>query len=222
MEQLGALITKLAEEIADAKAQIATTETEIKAASEAREKENSAFQTTIADQRATQEILKKALLRLEDYYKKGLGKAVFAQRAAQEPPVKFNAYKDNAGASPVMGLIEQIIEDSKTLEAESTEAEYGAQSSYEAMVKDSKALIASLTEAITEKTKATAAAKEELGAAKGNHAFAVEELDSLSAYEQDLHSECDFVMSNFDIRQKACLQEMEAIQGAKGILSGAK
>merc|ERR1712187_596748 len=98
-------------------AQIATTETEIKEASEAREKENTAFQTTIADQRATQDILKKALLKLEDFYKKGLGKEVFVQqRVAQTPPAQFNAYKMNAGSSPVMGLIEQIIEDSKALE----------------------------------------------------------------------------------------------------------
>jgi len=50
----------------------------------------------------------------------------------------------------------------------------------------------------------------------------VGELESLAAYEADLHDECDFVLKNFEIRQKARLQEMEAIQAAKAILSGAK
>eukprot|EP00415_Alexandrium_ostenfeldii_P003050 UN3050 len=48
----------------------------------------------------------------------------------------------------------------------------------------------------------------------------ISELESLADYKADLHGQCDFVMKNFDVRQKARLQEMEAIQAAKGILSG--
>merc|ERR1719305_1578837 len=154
IENLEALLETLAKEIKEAKAQIAETEVEVKKASEAREAENAEFQTTVADQRATQTILKKALTRLEDFYKKGKGsKLVLAQ---QEPPVKFNSYKKNAGASPVMGLIEQIIEDSKKVESESTTAEYKAQADYEVFVKDSTALIKSLTKAVVAKTKDSA------------------------------------------------------------------
>jgi len=142
--------------------------------------------------------------------------------AQQEPPVKFNAYKNNAGASPVMGLIEQIIEDSKKVESEATAAETQAQADYESFVKDSTALIKSLDEAVGAKTKASATAESELAESKGDHEAAVGELESLAAYEADLHGECDWVMKNFEIRQKARLQEMEAIQAAKAILSGAK
>merc|ERR1719245_2489623 len=146
IESLEALSEKLAKEVKEAKDQIEATEVEIKKASETREAENAEFQTTVADQRATQTILKKALTRLEDFYKKGKGnKLVLAE---QEPPVKFNSYKKNAGASPVMGLIEQIMEDSKKVESESTTAEYKAQADYEVFVKDSTALIKSLTEAV--------------------------------------------------------------------------
>merc|ERR1719362_2848574 len=167
IEKLQALIEKLGNEIKEAKAQIAETEVEVKKASEAREEENAEFQSTVADQRATQTILKKALTRLEDFYKKGKGKKLVL--AQQEPPVKFNAYKDNAGASPVMGLIEQIMEDSKKVESESTTAEYKAQADYEVFVKDSTALIKSLTEAVVAKTKDSATAESELAEAKGDH-----------------------------------------------------
>jgi len=220
IDQLDALLKKLAEEIAEAQTQTVQTETEIKSASEAREKENAEFQTVIADQRAMQEILKKALARLEDFYTKGKGKGggVYLQ---QEPPVKFNSYKENAGSSPVMSLLEQIIGDSVTLETEAIAAETKAQSDYEAMVKDSNDIIADLAESITSKTKGAAAATMEKSESESEHLSAVGELDGLSAYEADLHGQCDFVLKNFDIRQKARLQEMEAIQAAKGILSGA-
>jgi len=219
IESLEALGEKLAKEIKDAKEQISATEVEIKKAGEAREAENAEFQTTVADQRATQTILKKALTRLEDFYKKGKGnKLVLTQ---QEPPVKFNKYKDHAGASPVMGLIEQIIEDSKKVESEATSSEYKAQAEYESFVKDSTAIVKQLGEAIVVKTKASATAESDLASAKGDHEAAVAELESWAAYKADLHGQCDFVLKNFDIRQSARLQEIESIQAAKAILSGA-
>jgi len=221
LARLAALIKKLEEEIKEAKVQIADTEVEIKKASENREKENAEFQTTVADQRATQDILKKALLRLQDFYTKSIGKAVLAQRSVQTPPVKFNAYKVNKGSSPVMGLIEQIIEDSVKLETEATAAETQAQAAYEKLVKDSNALIAALSEAVTAKTAAIADAKVDSAETSSQLQSTVDELKALATEDAELHQECDFVLKNFDIRQRARLQEIEAIQQAKAILSGA-
>merc|ERR1719401_1618234 len=99
IEKLTKLIKKLGEEIAAAKAEIAETETAILKASQVREGENAEFQTVVADQRATQDILAKALGKLKEFYKTAKGGALF-QKNSQEPPVKFNAYKNNAGASP--------------------------------------------------------------------------------------------------------------------------
>ena len=41
-------------------------------------------------------------------------------------------------------------------------------------------------------------------------------------YKEQLHSSCDFVLKNFDIRQTARDEEIEALKQAKAILSGAK
>jgi len=136
--------------------------------------------------------------------------------------VKFNSYSKNAGASPVIGMIEQIIEDSKALESESVAAETEAQSSYETFVKDSNALIKELSNSVAAKTKASATAKEDAEQAKSDRDSAIEELESLALTEGDLHGECDWVMRNFAARQKARMDEMEAIGQAKAILSGAK
>lgn len=220
IESLTKLIGTLGEEVATAKSSIADSEVAIKKASETREKENSEFQTTIADQRATQAILSKALDRLKEFYEKKSALLQTGASSKQEPPVKFNAYKSNAGSSGVMGLLEQIIEDSKALEKEATAGETEAQASYESFVKESNAVIAELSTAITSKSKAVAASEVELEQAKSDLTSTDNEIASLEEFKADLHQQCDWVLKNFNIRQAARLQEIEAIQKAKAILSG--
>jgi len=221
MDQLETLVKQLSKEIEEAKTQISETEVAIKQAGQTREEENAEFQSVVADQRATQGILAKALAKLEDFYKKNIGKEVFLQ-AQQTPPVQFTNYTANAGSSSVISLIEQIMGDSKALEAEETAAETKAQADYEIFVGDSNSLIQDLQESIAHKTKASAAAAADHNQAGLDLTNTESELDSLAEYEADLHAECDFVLKNFDIRQAARLQELEAIQQAKAILSGAK
>jgi hypothetical protein len=218
IEKLSKLIAKLTEEIAENNKQIADTEVAIKKASQTREGENAEFQNVVADQRATQDILTKALKKLKDFYKgdKG-GTPVLVQ---QEPPVKFTAYKTNAGANPVIGLIEQISEDSKKLEHESVQGETEAQANYEKFVADSNSLIKQLQDTIEAKSKAKATATEDREQAKSDLGNTVEELQSLAMTNADLHGECDWLLRNFEARQKARLEEMEAIGQAKAILSG--
>jgi len=221
LQQLANLIAQLADEIAQARSDIANAQTEIKKASQNREAENAAFQATVADQRATQTILNKALTRLQAFYEKNIGVKVIYAQQEQTPPVKFNKYKANAGSNPVIGLLQQIIGDSVTLEGEATSGEASAQADYEVFVKDSNALISGLSDAVASKGKATADAKLDSAEAQGDLDSTIGELESLTAYDGDLHGQCDWVLKNFDVRQKARLQEMEAIQSAKSILSGA-
>lgn len=56
-----------------------------------------------------------------------------------------------------------------------------------------------------------------------------EELDGANADLDDLHSvktglngECDYILKNFDARQEAQAQEIDALREAKQILSGMK
>jgi len=172
----------------------------------------------VADQRATQAILKKALEKLTTFYKKAF--LIQKSQSKQEPPVKFGAMKSNAGASPVIGMIEQIIEDSKALENEAVAGENEAQKSYETFVSDSNDQVAELTESVSHKNKALANANVESNQAQSDLESTNGELEALALYEADLHGDCDFVLRNFNIRQKARMDEMEAIGQAKAILSG--
>lgn len=219
IESLATLIAKLKEEIGAAKERVSEAHKEIKFASEDREAENAEYQQVVSDQRATQTILKKALDKLAAVYK-AQARGVAALQGEQTPPGQFAPYKQHGGASPVMGLIEQIIEDSKKLEAQAVKGEEEAQAGYEKFVKDANAEIDSLTNAIVRKSKSIETAKLDSETAHGDLEATNAELESLSLYLGDLHQQCDFVVKNFDIRQKARLNEIEAIQEAKSILSG--
>jgi hypothetical protein len=219
IESLEDAIKAYEKEIQEAQAKIADNKKAMLSASQTREAENKEFQTVVADQRAAQAILKKALGALKSFYDK---KALLQQKQgdSQTPPVQFTKYSKNAGSVSVMGLIEQIIGDSVALEKESIAAETQAQADYEKFAKDTTAENKALGELVVFKTKAIASAKVEKSDTEATHEATVDELESLAQANADLHSECDFTMKNFDIRQKARLQEIEAIQKAKAFLSG--
>lgn len=226
---LAATIEKLTSDIESATTQIADAKLEITKASEAREKANAEFQTIVADQRATQGILTKALARLEAFYKASAlqkeAEPTLLQKAkraklGQTPPVKFSAYKKNFGSTSVLGFLEQIVEDSKALEAEAVAGEKKAQANYETFVTGSNKLITSLEEEVSDKTKLVASGKVDTEDAKNDHASAVAAIESLEKSLAYLHKECDFLIKNFSARQKARLEEIEAILKAKAILSG--
>jgi len=221
---LTSTIDELTKSIATLQSEIAEMQTQLKRAGEDREKENADFQTTVADQRATQALLTKALDVLKGVYAK---KELFQLKARQEPagpppPPGFKKYEKSGGAGGVMGMIEQIIRDAKTLEAEAIQAETDSQKAYESFVKDSNKSIEEKNRDITNKTAEKATAEGDLTAANEAKETAMNEAQQLSNENADLHKSCDFVLKNFDIRQEARDQEVEALRQAKAILSGMK
>merc|ERR1719373_338215 len=118
-------------------------------------------------------------------------------------------------------MIEKLIQDAKDLMSKSRASENEAQQAYEALVADTNASVNELTEAVASKTKATARAKKEKINAEGDLTDTMEQLEGLFKYNADLHAECDYTLKNFNVRQKARAEEIEALQQAKQILNGA-
>merc|ERR1719229_515365 len=174
IESLEEAIKAYEKEIEEAKAKIAENEKAMKSASQTRESENKEFQTIVADQRASQAILKKALGALKSFYDK---KALLQQKqgSVQTPPVKFTPYSKSQGAVSVMGLIEQIISDSVALEKETIAGEANAQADYEKFQKDTTAENDSLNKLVVFKTKAISEAEVELSDTQSEHSATVEE-----------------------------------------------
>merc|ERR1711997_690393 len=224
IDDLEATIDNLAKAIATLKSEIAEMQVQLKRAGEDREMQNKEFQTTVADQRATQKLLKAALGVLQDFYGKAAAPS-FAQRqepVGPPPPPGFEAYKNNAASGGVMSMIQQIISDAKAMESEAIRSEEDAQKAYEDFVKETNNSIEAKSRDIVNKSEQKAKAETELVEAKEDKEAVVLELEQLSNYNAQLHQSCDFVMKNFDVRQTARDEEVEALKQAKAILSGAK
>merc|ERR1711972_913800 len=206
------------------KAEIAEMQVQLKRAGEDREKENKEFQTTVADQRTTQKLLKAALSVLADFYKKSKAASLVQKQepVGPPPPAGFETYKKNAASGGVMSMIEQIISDAKAMEAEAIRSEEDAQKAYEDFVKETNASIEAKNKDIVNKSESKAVAEGDLVEAKETKEGILLELEQLSNYNAQLHSSCDFVLKNFDLRQTARDEEVEALRQAKAILSGAK
>ena len=218
IEDLELTIKTLSGEIETLKSEIADLHLNMKRAGEDREKENKEFQQVVADQRASQKLLTACLDILKGFYEKQ--QALI--QAGQAPPPGFKEYKKNEKSGGVMAMIQDIINDAKSMEAETIRAEEDAQKAYEDLVKESNAAIQEKSKSQVNKTEEKAKAEGDLTQANTDKDNAMLELEQLSNYNGELHQSCDFIMKNFEIRQTARDEEIEALKQAKSILSGAK
>mmetsp|Transcript_15342 Transcript_15342/g.33846 ORF Transcript_15342/g.33846 Transcript_15342/m.33846 type:complete len:666 (+) Transcript_15342:80-2077(+) len=225
--QLESNIKTLTEEIEAAQAEIKETKIQIKRAGEDRAAANNDFQTTVADQRETQTILKKVVERLEQYYVEKVGPQVFAQEdpvpgaAAPPPPPGFKEYKKNEGGNKIIAMINNVIHESQQVENEAIQSEKDAQAQYEGFVQDSNRAVAALEKSISDNKAERADDSSELSSVKGDLKQQGDELEALAGLKADVHKDCDFLLENFDIRQDTRAEEIEGLKEAKAALSGA-
>jgi len=208
------------------KAEVGDLQVQLKRAGEDREKANSEFQVTVADQRATQKLLAGALNILKSFYEKGALIQESSTDSSEEPagpppPPGFKKAAPNAQSGGVMGMIQMIIDDAKAMEKDALKAEEDAQKAFESFVTDTNT-------SIETKTKEGITAAENQGKAEAEKVEkeqerdgVVEELSALSGENADLHASCDFTLKNFDVRQGARDAEIEALKQALAMLSGA-
>merc|ERR1719197_1296182 len=204
--------------------ELADLKVEIQKANIERVDTNKEFQQTMADQKATRKILGKALDRLQQFY---ADRALIQKKSStltlkkQAPPVQVTEYKKHGGAASVTVMLENLITETKQLEAEAVEGEKEAQAGYEEFMTESNALMAAKMESIVNLGKELASTEEDLIQADVNLKNTEDDMEEIAATVADLHSACDFVLKNFGLRQKARGEEIEGLQQALGILSGA-
>merc|ERR1719473_2519175 len=228
INDLTSSIDTLEKEIAALKKEILETTIELQRSAELRVKQNKEYQSAIADQKATQSILKKALDRLGKFYAEQFLQLKAKHKhtkqepgaAAPPPPPGFSEYKSNEGSGSVMTMIEGIITDAKELETETIKGEQEAQSGYESFVKESYAAIEAAQRAVTNKMEEKATAETGKTAAEGDKADADSTAEDLAKTKAELHLSCDFVMMNFDAREAARKGEIEGLQNTLASLKG--
>jgi hypothetical protein len=139
----------------------------------------------------------------------------------EAPPAGFSSYKNQGGNTGVIAMITQIIQDAKAMEAETIRDEQEAQRSYEDLVKETNDNINQRNREIVGATGVKAQTEQDLSNCDRDLESTTQQIKQLVNENADLHKSCDYVMKNFDIRQEAMGEEVEALRQAKAILSGA-
>merc|ERR1719221_1909603 len=222
------VLDTLRDDVAKLEADVSEMEVSLKKAGEDRKAENTLYQSSVADQRVTISILKKALARLNAFYD-NKGKSLIEVRMHRQepgarvapPPPSPSDYSESSLAGGVTQLLMKIIKDAEVTEQQIQMTEQKSQSDYAAVAEVTTKNILADRDAIAEKQEQVAsreAAKSQTEAAQlGNE----ETLAKLAELLKDHHLDCDYIVKYFDIRQTARSEEMDAITEAKAILSGA-
>merc|ERR1719162_466948 len=178
------------------------------------------------DQRATINVLTKALARLKMFYAPALLQDVPQRgrtdengntqgRALSAPPTKGEAYEKSGGAGGVVQLLMKIIEQGAVEEQELNQGEQRAQAIYAEFVQETKNSIEADRNSIETKTgqllETRSARSETEGNQLSNDEFLAKQQDLLKAHRLD----CDWLIKYFDIRQQARAEEMDVITDAK-------
>merc|ERR1719198_824294 len=118
-------------------------------------------------------------------------------------------------------MIDTIIEESKAVEKKAVDAENEAQAAYEQFIVDANDSMAAAQKEIMNKTSNIAAADKQKISDSEDLSGTINDLLELGEISVGLHQECDFLIKNFNERQAKRAEEIEGLQGAKAILSGA-
>jgi len=224
-------ITKLKQEIDDLEDAMKALDKQVAEMTEQRQEESADYQELMASDAAAKELLEFAKNRLNKFYNPKLYKppeeaAAFMQinlHVSQEPaPEAPGAYKKKGEeSSGVIGMIDVLVKD---LDREITEAEVtekNAQGDYERFMSDSAESRQQASKSLTEKLATKASLQADLESNHDEKDNSVKELMATETYIGQLHGECDWLLKYFDMRKEARASELESLQNAKAVLSGA-
>jgi hypothetical protein len=223
----------LTEEIASLKAGIAKLDKSVAEATANRKKEHEEYSELIASNSAAKEILALAVNRLQQFYNPKLAKAETpalvhisshsqGQAAPAPPPQTWGAYQTkhekNGGVVQMINLLVGDL-DKEMTEGETEEKD--AQADYEALMKDSADKRRADSKSLSEKEAAKADTEAALESHSDDKESTAKELLATQKYVQMLHTDCDWLIKYFDVRQQARADEVDALKSAKAVLSGA-
>jgi len=249
IEETTDAIVTLTAEIAAFQDGIIKLDREVATATMQRKDEHAEFEGMMASNAAVIQIIGVAKNRLQKFYnpklykappkkelteeeriEQNMGGASFLQvlskvrdvDAPAPPPEAPGAFKKKGAESGgVMAMMDMMKAE---VEKETQEAEFAdkdAQGEYEAMVKDAATKRAADSKSIAEKEGVKAEMEVELVKSKDTKKVTTDELMATKQYISELHADCDWLLEKFDIRKEARANEIDALNKAVAVLSGA-
>jgi chromosome segregation ATPase len=227
-------IAALVEQMNEVQTEIAELDESVKAAQVQRKKEKAEFTSVMSELTMSSDLLLKARQVLEKMYKPpdAEEKPAFVQESAtfddslnqflsQAPETAGPAQKQGAAGMGAVGLLSTLITDIKHQQAAEEKEENDSQADFDKYMEDTTAAKTAKKEDITSMEAAISRLEETLQDQKTVHSETQDEMDSVTAKEQALHAECDFLLENYEEIKKARTDEIEAINNAVAILAGA-
>jgi hypothetical protein len=222
MEKMIAAKTEEREETID---KIEQTLEEIKDMEDTRKEENDEFKEAKKDDENAIELITDARDALAKFYKENafLQAPDFETSADQAPEFKLSSKgKRKNEASGIVGLMDILIEDLETEIKNGKKAEEESQLEFEKNLKAAKTLIKELKKKKTN-LKEQIAEHEEDKTSEGEDKDANnEDLTEENDYKAEIKPDCDWILENFDERDKKREAEMNGLTQAKSYLAGAK
>jgi len=222
---LSTQVKALQEDVAKAKAAIAQLQVSEQQAGQERLAESIAFHKLVVDQTLSIQVMNKAIDRLTTFdSQKGslLQVSKGSEDSGDEQGQAQSEYSPNkAGASGVLELLKGLIQQVKAMVANARKDENKSQANYNAMIADTRTEIDGLQKQVTNKERARISATRDERDTDSDIEDLNKDLAGLAKLNGQLHGDCDYVLNNFDIRQKARTPEIDALGQAKQILNGA-
>jgi len=203
-----------------------------------RKEENNEFQAGIAEQKATAAILEKVINRLAQGYEQEETdrpslvsvksddeddiQLLQLKSQTQAPPAAMKKYEAAKMGSGPLAMLRKILNDAKGTSQELSRSEQDSQIDYEKQMKSNYVSNEDANLSLRNY-------QGKLADQESNNAQLTKEEKTTDKTKKDLvlhgyelSKTCAFILNNFDMRQNALTQEIQAIKQAKAILQGAK
>merc|ERR1719405_3510 len=244
-------IKALSEEIKALEAGIKALDKSVAEATEQRKEENAEYTELMASDGAAKELLGFAKNRLNKFYNPKLYKAppkrklseeeritvnmggtlaptaapaaLVQSKAAPPPPPETAAAfsKKSEESNGVIAMIDLMVKDLTKEMTEAKAEEENAQEDYEKAMKDAAEKRATDSKTLADKGKAKAELEAELDANSAEKAATTKTLMATLEHISSLHAECDWLLQYYEVRKEARAGEVESLETAKAVLSGA-
>merc|ERR1719157_107501 len=139
----------------------------------------------------------------------------------EPPPETWDTYAKSGESTGVIAMIDLLVKDLDTEMTEAKVEEKNSQEEYDKTIADAKADRVGLSKALKTKSAAKADLTADLETLKSDKKATAAELMATEKYMSDIHSDCDWLLKYFDVRAEARTGEIESLDKAKAILSGA-
>merc|ERR1719198_413110 len=147
---------------------------------------------------------------------------MLSQEKPAPPPETWDAYsKKSEEGNGVIAMIDLLVKDLTTEMTELEFEEKDAQKDYSQMMVEAKEKRAADSKAITEKEGVKADLEMKVQSMKSEKESTTAEAMATEKTIADLHAECDWLISNFEVRKQARSGEIDSLKKAKAVLSGA-